>query len=872
MSELNAGLIYTNDKCIGCNRCISACPVLSANVSQIVNGESKMAVDPDKCIHCGNCLKMCRHGAREYRDDTELFLADVKSGKKFSLLVEPMLLLKENDELRHMIGYVQKLCGAKIYSTGVGADIMTWSYINYMQHSRKENMISALCPAVVNYVSRYQIELLDQLVPVQGPMMSTAIYARKYLQDVQPFAYIGSCIAKKDEMNGNYGGIKIDYNITVDKLQDALKEIDFTGCEPEIEDLPEGLGVMIPSAGSLTDNIVHFEGYDKMMRKIDGDSQTVPYLDRYNDRMKTGQKLPFLVDAVNCKGGCLGGPGMNGQSCMEDCLFGLQAKQQEILGVYDDGKNPYCKVISRQERKRRIYEFFSELDPQDFQRDFVPELTSLELLPDYDEDAIFNSMYKYTEADRHIDCHSCGYDSCREMVKAIAYGYNFKKNCVHYVKDENVRLFLTDTLSGIPNTNAFMKRVTEAIQDRSSAAYFAIYFNVHNMTFYNRRFGSKTGDIILADYARLVNKIADEDEIVARWGGDNFVGFFKKEHMDDVLKKLDNVVVPVSYEGNTEKCHIGFRAAVYELNGQEKAAGHVMGQITTTYSVVKQSKKHIIFFDEELGKKILHNTMVEEMLEPALKNEEFVVYYQPKVSMDNQKLVGAEALVRWVHDDKLIPPGDFIPICENNGFVQKIDFYVLERVCQDIRRWLNEGLELVKISFNFSKQHFAAKDVAKRIREIAEMYKVPKELLEVEFTETAYFDEFNNLVDTIAELKEYNIQSSIDDFGTGYSSLSLLQNVPFNTLKLDKSFLNEYAGNKRNKAVIANIIHMAKELDMDIVAEGIETKEEFSYLKMLSCDVAQGYYFDRPLPRDMFEMRLKNKQYAEGEMFTTYMQ
>ncbi len=867
MSELNSGLIYTNEKCIGCNRCVSACPVLSANVSQIINGESKMAVDPDKCIHCGNCLKMCRHGAREYRDDTASLLADGKRGRNISLLVAPTMLLRENAAYRHMIGYLQHICNAKVYSTAVGADILTWAYINYMQNYKKDNMISSLCPAVVNYISRFHIELLDQLVPIHSPMMNTAIYARKYLGDANTFAYIGSCVAKKDEMSSIFGGGYISYNVTIDKLEEALQGEDLSAYEPVIEDLPEGLGVLIPSSGALADNIVHFEGYEKMMRRLDGGADVFQYLEDYITRMDKGQKLPYLVDLMNCKGGCLGGPGMQNQSCMEECLFGLQRKQQEVLGVFDDGKSPYCKVISRQERKERLYKFYEEIDPKDFFRDFVPELTSLEIMPDYDEDAIFNSMYKFTEEDRHIDCHSCGYDSCKEMVKAIAYGYNFKKNCVHYVKDENVRLFLTDTLSGIPNTNAFMKRVTEVIRDQTSANYFAIFFNVHNMTFYNRKFGSKTGDIILADYAREVSKFAGDGEIVARWGGDNFVGLFLKEHMDTVLKNLDNVVIPVLADGKSENCHISFRAAVYELNGQEKAAGHVMGQITTTYSVVKQSKKHIIFFDEELGKKILHNTMVEEMLEPALANEEFVVYYQPKVSMDTQQLVGAEALVRWVHDDKLIPPGDFIPICENNGFVQKIDFYVLERVCQDIRRWLNNGIEMVKISFNFSKQHFAAKDVAKRIRTIAEAYKIPKNLLEVEFTETAYFDEFNNLVDTIAELKEYNIQSSIDDFGTGYSSLSLLQNVPFNTLKLDKSFLNEYAGNKRNKAVIANIIQMAKELDMDIVAEGIETKEEFSYLKMLSCDVAQGYYFDRPLPRDMFEKRLINKQYEEGEIF-----
>lgn len=865
MANLNTGLVYTNSNCIGCNRCVSVCPVLSANVSQILGGENRIFVDPDKCIHCGKCIDMCRHHARDYRDDTALFLDDLRAGKKISLLVSPELLIDENEKSRKILGYLQKINGAKIYSVAIGADITTWAYIRYRKLHHTENMISSICPSMVNYITRYHIELLDKLMPVQPPMMSTAIYAKKYLEDQNAFAFIGSCIAKKDEMDDPLNRGMVSYNITIDKLEKALQDAEIGNDMPVVEELSNGLGVMMPLSGGLTENLVHFEGYNSMIRKVDGEELSYDYVEDYAKRMEAGQKLPDLVDIVSCKMGCVGGPGMRCQDCVEESLFGLQTAREKVLPIYDDGENPYSKVISRLDREARLVKKYENLDLQDFMRDFVPEVTSLELMPDYDEDAIFKSMYKFTEEDRHIDCHSCGYDSCREMVQAIAYGYNFKKNCVHYVKDENIRLYLTDTLSGIPNTNAFMKRVTEVIRDKTSSEYFAMYFNIHNMTFYNRKFGSKTGDIILADYARLVSRIAQKGEIVGRWGGDNFVALFRKERMDEVLRALDNVVVDVNWEGKVEKCHIAFRAAVYELSGQEKAAGHVMGQITTTYSVVKQSKKHIIFFDEELGKRILHNTMVEEMLQPALENEEFLVYYQPKVSMEDQKLVGAEALVRWFHDDRLIPPGDFIPICENNGFVQKIDFYVLERVCQDIRRWLNNGIELVKISFNFSKQHFAAKDVAKRIQEISNRYKIPDGLLEVEFTETAYFDEYDNLVDTIAELKKYHIQSSIDDFGTGYSSLSLLQNVPFNTLKLDKSFLNEYADNKRNKAVIANIIQMAKELDMDIVAEGIETKEEFSYLKMLSCDVAQGYYFDRPLPREQFEMRLVNKQYDQEE-------
>lgn len=895
MAKLNQGLIYTNDKCIGCNRCIYACPVLGANVSKIENGKNRIYVDGSKCIHCGKCMEMCRHEAREYRDDVSRFLDELKNGRsdhrKISLLVDSTFYNNYPQEAVAIIGYLKAQGAVNVYDLSIGADIVTWAYIKFLNEHPMEGAISNQCPATVNYIMKYKPELLRKLVPIHTPMMATAIYAQKYLNDENIFAYIGPCIAKKDEIKEVAGDIKnaehktennselnctIDYHITIEKLLAALENTDYMQYEEKYQ-TNAGLGVLYPLAGGLSENIKHFQGHDAMIRQVSGKDNAFNYLDKYSSRIDSRGQLPFLVDILNCNQGCICGTGvsMNGEvDNEEDIMYRIHEKRKNALQIFDDGSSPYSRVISREDRKMRLYKKYEALDLNDFLRDYSNAASEHKVVREdeieYDENAIFNSMYKYTEEDRCIDCHSCGYDSCREMVKAIAYGYNFKNNCVHYVKDENLRLYMTDTLSGIPNTNAFMKRCSEIIQDGNAADYFAIYFNIKNMKLYNRKYGSKTGDIILCDYAKAVNSLADCDEIVGRWGGDNFVALFKKKRMAEVIERLENITINVIREGGNDQCHISFRAAIYELTGEEKIAGQVMGQITTTYSTVKQSKSNIVFFTEQLGKTILHNTMVEEMLEPALRDEEFVVYYQPKVCMENNNLVGAEALVRWIHDGKIIPPMEFIPICESNGFVQKIDFYVLEKVCQDIRGWLDQGIEMVKISFNFSKQHFIERHVADKINEIAEKYQIPREFLEVEFTETAYIDEFDNLVETIDELHNYEIYSSIDDFGTGYSSLSLLQNVKFNTLKLDKSFLNKYANNKRNRAVVANIIQMAKELDMDIVAEGIETSEEFKYLKMLSCDVAQGYLFDRPLPKEKFEERLKNKHYADDLIITNF--
>lgn len=268
------------------------------------------------------------------------------------------------------------------------------------------------------------------------------------------------------------------------------------------------------------------------------------------------------------------------------------------------------------------------------------------------------------------------------------------------------------------------------------------------------------------------------------------------------------------------------------------------------------------YYDEKIRKRKIREDLIMHAIAPALEAGEFEVYYQPKVSMKTRKITGAEALIRWNHDGKVVSPGEFIPICEKTGQVQKLDFYVLETVCRHIKEWLERGIEVVTVSVNFSKHHFVEDTVAEHINRVAEKWGIPKQHLEIEFTETAYIEGSRNLSSSINKLHGYGISASMDDFGTGYSSLSMLQNMSFDTLKLDKSFLDNGAVDEnRFRVVIGNIIRMAKELDMSIVSEGIETEMELEYMKGMNCDIAQGYLFDKPLTHDEFEKRLLQTVY-----------
>lgn len=248
----------------------------------------------------------------------------------------------------------------------------------------------------------------------------------------------------------------------------------------------------------------------------------------------------------------------------------------------------------------------------------------------------------------------------------------------------------------------------------------------------------------------------------------------------------------------------------------------------------------------------------------AAQNGEFVVYFQPKVSISDLRVAGAEALVRWNCDGEILPPIKFIPFCERTGLVIDVDFFVLEETCRKMREWMDKGIELVRISVNFSKYHFNETGVAEKIYRVIRSYGIPSEYIEVEFTETAYLDKEELLEYTVDKLRSYGIKSSIDDFGSGYSSLNLLQNMDFEVVKLDKSLLGKGVENEKARKVISNIIKMAKELEMEVLAEGVETPEELKLLRDLKCDIVQGFLFDRPLPANEFEKRLRKKVYPAG--------
>ena len=217
--------------------------------------------------------------------------------------------------------------------------------------------------------------------------------------------------------------------------------------------------------------------------------------------------------------------------------------------------------------------------------------------------------------------------------------------------------------------------------------------------------------------------------------------------------------------------------------------------------------------------------------------------------------------MRWIRNGKIIPPGEFIPVLETCESICLLDFCIFEQVCKDIRRWLDQGIEPVRISANFSRMNLSDPDFSDHIKRVLDRYNIPRQYIEVELTETMSEQENDRLSKFISDMHKSNIAMAIDDFGTGYSSLNLLRDFSADVLKLDKSFIDGHTGTRRDSVVVSNVANMARELDMSIISEGVEQWEQVEFLKGVHINMVQGFLFDRPLPKEDFEKRLKNKKY-----------
>ncbi|MCR4791413.1 MAG: 4Fe-4S binding protein [Lachnospiraceae bacterium] len=434
---LNEGLVFTNEKCVGCNKCISVCSCLGACISEEAGDDMKprVDVDGDRCISCGACFDVCQHGAREFRDDTERFFNDLKKGERISVLIAPAFKANYPNEYESVLGGLKALGVRRFISVSFGADITTWAYIKYIQENNYLGGISQPCPAVVGYIERYMPELLPKLFPVQSPMMCSAIYARKTMGITDKLAFISPCIAKKNEIDDPNNKGYISYNVTFDHLMQYVRKNNVKGT-PISDEIEYGLGSIYPTPGGLKENVYWLLGESVFIRQIEGEKRMYHFLQENKDKIKS-TRTPFLfIDALNCENGCICGTGTDPKiSETDEPLYALLRIRESVKK--DGKKSAWAKGLSPEKRLALLNKQFEGLNLNDYLRKYTDRSRScpIKIPSGPDLDRVFRDMGKNTEEQRHIDCSCCGYDTCKQMATAIYNGFNHKDNCVHYLKD-----------------------------------------------------------------------------------------------------------------------------------------------------------------------------------------------------------------------------------------------------------------------------------------------------------------------------------------------------------------------------------------------------------------------------------------------------
>ena len=427
---------------------------------------------------------------------------------------------------------------------------------------------------------------------------------------------------------------------------------------------------------------------------------------------------------------------------------------------------------------------------------------------------------------------------------------------------------LIQNLSKLPNAAGYMKKIAKKCAMGTIGNYDSYYFNLSGFGLVNKHFGGMEGNRIIIRYSNKLREYVTDDEVLGHLGGDNFVALIKKGENSKKFQQMlnDGIVVDATHpSGENVKLKIESNAGfMHVLDNASKDS--IMAGPAIALAHAKATKKKLVELTDEISEAAVRSKSIEHSFERALANNEFVVYYQPKVNSVTGEIIGCEALARWYENDRLINPMSFIPILERSGKIVMLDLFILETVCRNISDWKKMGKKAVPCSVNFSRRDLADKTLPKKIMEIVTRHGVDKSEIVIEVTETASEDESMQMIDFLGKLKEYGVETSIDDFGTGYSSLSALREYPVSEIKIDRSFINKKLGTS-DEIIIRSIIDMARQLNIDVITEGVEKIFQKDFLHKLGCDRLQGYLYDKPLPQELFEEKLNRGRYEAVKDF-----
>ncbi|MGN0987679.1 MAG: EAL domain-containing protein [Otoolea sp.] len=421
-----------------------------------------------------------------------------------------------------------------------------------------------------------------------------------------------------------------------------------------------------------------------------------------------------------------------------------------------------------------------------------------------------------------------------------------------------VNQFQYDRLTGLYSKEFFCRKVRERLEENPEKEYTLVSSNLENFKLYNDIFGREKGDRLLKESAENLRAMVAENGICGRYGGDRFLCLIDRER--ERLAR-DRFFQETGSETADRVEGVSMKWGIYEITDRSISVAQMCDwALLAADSVKGQYNRLFAVYDDALRGKLLREKAITDAMETALKEGQFTVYLQPKYSLNEESMIGAEALVRWIHPEwGFISPGEFIPLFEKNGFISRLDQYVWEQVCALLQDWRSKNYPPLPVSVNVSRADMYQSRLADVLLQLTRTYGVDPALLHLEITESAYVENSSRIISTVEELRELGFIIEMDDFCSGYSSLNMLSQMKLDILKLDMKFVQNEAAKPLNQSILSDIISMAHRMHLSIVAEGVETREQMKRLQASGCDYVQGYYFAKPMPSAEFEILCKSR-------------
>ncbi len=468
---------------------------------------------------------------------------------------------------------------------------------------------------------------------------------------------------------------------------------------------------------------------------------------------------------------------------------------------------------------------------------------------DYLKDGYQYILYRNSDGHEYTDDEIKDINTLLRIISMHHYRYLLKKKAIdaEFIS-ANTRL---------PNTHGYLREVSKILKFTNPSDYNSYFINIKGFGLINKLFGQREGDEAIKSYANKLNQFMDNDEVLGHLGGDNFVAFVKKSKHNDFIELVTMCPIEIVKDNKKTKVNLIGVVGYYELTDIDDAYRDLLSNSSMACQYARNTKKIVVKHTKELEEIVNSVKSIERTFKEELRNGAFVVYYQPKFDIKSGKITGVEALSRWINNGKVVPPGMFVSILEENGEIIDLDLYVLENLCKDIHNYRNMGHNIVPASCNLSRRDFENENLEDIVIGIIKKYNVKTEDIVIEVTETTNIEEKERLARFITTMNENGILTSIDDFGTGYSSLSVLRDFKVSEIKIDRSFINREILSDSDEIIIGSIIDMAKRLNINVICEGVETKSQADFLIKLGCNNAQGFLYCKPVPKLEFEALLQ---------------